>query len=168
VALRPVLPRRSDASLTSDDELAQIAREVPGGFAAYFLESPAEPRVLEKPQARQRAVVRLVRPAERATALAALGPRLAAFYGVDRLDLADARVRPARWDFAQLYDWYQYLNAQVVGIGELQMSDIDEADNRITYGVRSETGRRALLRRVQALGVPCGLVAVVLVQVEWE
>jgi hypothetical protein len=40
------------------------------------------------------------------------------------------------------------------------MSDLDEGNNRIMYGVESPVARDRLLKRLRELGVPCGLVDV--------
>jgi len=159
-----VMPAHETTKI-ADADLADIARQVPGGFAGYFLE-PAEPAEADGPRAAvpPRTVVRLARPAEGAAALAALAPRLAPYHG-GTADVAGARVLPARWDFAQLYDWQRYIGARLRGAVRLTFGDIDEVGNRLVLGVGTERERRALLRRLPRLGVPCGLVEVALVRV---
>ena len=165
-ALRRLPPQPPGAARSYDADLADIARQVPGGFAGYFLE-PAEPAEADGPRAAvpPRTVVRLARPAEGAAALAALAPRLAPYHG-GTADVAGARVLPARWDFAQLYDWQRYIGARLRGAVRLTFGDIDEVGNRLVLGVGTERERRALLRRLPRLGVPCGLVEVALVRYE--
>src|SRR5438552_14787759 len=126
-----------------DDRWADLAREVPGGFAGMMLEGGL--------------VVFLVDTTQRDAALAALAAR----GGLEGRDPKRVRVRKARWDFSQLIDWYHYLNLSAWSdSGEVQR-DIDEAHNRITYGVMGESGRRRLERGLARLRAPppCFLVA---------
>src|SRR5439155_17869761 len=84
------------ASLRDDDDRwAELAREVPGGFAGMMLEGGL--------------VVFLVDTTQRDAALAALAAR----GGLEGRDPKRVRVRKVRWNFAQLYDWYRYLNLHV-------------------------------------------------------
>ncbi len=132
-------------AVTPDDRWAALAREVPGGFAGTMLEGGL--------------VVFLVDTTQRDAALAALGAR----GGLAGRDPKRVRVRKVRWNFAQLYDWYGYLNRHLdFDHDNVAMSDIDEAENRITYGVMGEGARRALEHRLAALRPPppCFLVAV--------
>src|SRR5947208_477356 len=131
-------------AVTPDDRWAALAREVPGGFAGMMLEGGL--------------VVFLVDTTQRDAALAALAARR----GLEGRDPKRVRVRKVRWNFAQLYDWYRYLNLHVWSDSGVVTSDIDEAENRITYGVMGESGRRRLERRLAALRprLPCFLVAV--------
>lgn len=127
---------------SGDDRLAELAREVPGGFAGMMLDGDL--------------VVFLVDTTQRDAALAALAARGA----LDGRDPKQVRVRKARWDFAQLFDWYQYLNLHMWRVSGVVTSDIDDAANRITYGVMGESGRRRAERRLAELRPPppCFLV----------
>ena len=127
-----------------DDRWADLAREVPGGFAGMMLEGGL--------------VVFLVDTTQRDAALAALAARR----GLEGRDPKRVRVRKVRWNFAQLYDWYRYLNLHVWSDSGVVTSDIDEAENRITYGVMGEAARRQLDRQLGALRPPppCFLVAI--------
>ena len=149
----------SDDDRSSDAQLARFAREVPGGFAGYYLERPSG-APLRDGAPRQRGVVRLVDPSQREAAVQALTPRMAAMYRGHSLDLSDAVILPARWDFAQLYDWYSYLSPHVWSVHGVQSSDIDETGNRIVFGVMGNDTRRLLEERFATLRVPCGLVHV--------
>jgi len=133
-----------ESRATIDDRWAEAARELPGGFAGKMLEGGL--------------VVFLVDTTQRDAALAALAAR----GGLEGRDPKRVRVRKVRWNFAQLYDWYRYLGPHVWSDSAVVTSDIDEAENRITYGVMGESGRRRLERRLAALRprLPCFLVAV--------
>jgi hypothetical protein len=68
----------------------------------------------------------------------------------------------ARWDFAQLYDWSDYITAQRPRFSGLTEFDIDERDNRLVYGFQDSTSLRAAEARIATLQLPCYLVAFVL------
>ena len=152
------LPTRLAAGLaptggvrTPDDRWAELARRVPGGFAGVMYEMPAPGAA---PRATGRPLLMLVDPSRAAEAKAALAPHLQGF------DVAGASVRAVRWDFAQLYDWYRYLNGQVWLEPGVTMSDIDESENRIVYGAADEAVRGRIAQRLAALPLPCDLVVV--------
>ena len=133
-----------ESRATSDDRWAEAARELPGGFAGKILEGGL--------------VVFLVDTTQRDAALAALAAR----GGLEGMDPKRVRVRKVRWNFAQLYDWYRYLGLHVWSASDLVTSDIDEAHNSITYGVKDEPSRRRLERLLAELRPPppCFLVAI--------
>ena len=152
------LPSRLAATLaptgamrTPDDQWAELARRVPGGFAGVMYELPAPG---SPPRTTGRPLLMLVDPARAAEAKAALAPHLQGF------DVAGASVRAVRWDFAQLHDWYRYLNGQIWQEPGVTMSDIDESENRIAYGAADEAARDRVARRLAALPLPCDLVVV--------
>jgi hypothetical protein len=130
-------------SNSADGRWARVARTVPGGWGGgWFVDKGVF-------------TIYLTDPSRRADALAALN-RLA----VDGHRWgSDLQVRHGRWSFAQLYDWYRYLNLRI-GMVDLSGSDIDEAQNRLVYSVTSDSAKRALETRLSALNVPCYLVAV--------
>lgn len=141
-AVAESLPVDSD-SLSEDARWARVARVVPGGWGGGLFLDHGVPTIY------------LTDPSRRAEAVAALNQR-----GVDGQTLGpDVRVRRARWNYAQLYDWYRYLN-QRIGNVSISGTDIDQAHNRLLYGVTSVSGKRALEARLAALAVPCHLVAV--------
>ena len=136
---------------TPDDRWAELARHVPGGFAGVMYDAPpadAPPRTMGRP------VLMLVDPSRAAAAKAALAPHLPGF------DVAGADVRAVRWDFAQLYDWYRYLNNDVWQERGVTMSDIDESANRIVYGAADEAAQARIAQRLAAHTLPCDLVLV--------
>jgi hypothetical protein len=70
-----------------------------------------------------------------------------------------ARIRPARWSFAELYDWYGLLLSLPLREGVIT-TDIDEKENRIVFGVENAAGRQQLESRLASLDLPCFLVAI--------
>ena len=138
---------------TIDDQSAAIARWVPGGWGGFFLDSSGHPTVY------------LVHPEQRQDALADL---YALGIGKPLYDVRTAQVRQGRWDFAQLYDWYRYINsawsAYVLSRalpldGGVYSTDIDEARNRLAYGVDT-TAKGDLAAFLSSLDPPCDLVTV--------
>lgn len=133
------------APTNQDDHWAHIAREVPGGFAGVLYDK-GQP------------VLMLTRPEQAQEAKAAL----ASHFSPGFFDVANAEVRLARWDFAQLADWEAYLSKQGIWRPEngVRSEDLDEAENRIVYGVMDAASRARVAKELDALGVPCDLVLV--------
>ena len=125
-----------------DDYWADLAEKIPGGFAGVL-------RIQGKP------TIWLVRPGDADAAKAALlsDPNFRNF------DVRGAQVLKARWDFAQLVDWYDYLIGTDIwsSVGILS-GDKQEGINRIRFGVKDEASRGALVRKLEALNVPCDLI----------
>jgi hypothetical protein len=124
VARDSVAPSVFGADMNS--QWAGIARRVPGGWGGYFLENGTP-------------TLYLVDPAQKGNALAALrteGIHLPSY----------TIVKPGRWDFAQLYDWYEYIRWHTISgsVTGMSMSDIQEATNRLEYGVIDEAARKRL------------------------
>ncbi len=136
------IPPDTSAVRTIDDRWAAIARQVPGGWGGFLLDSKGRPTVY------------LVHPEMRQEALAAL---YAEEVGLPLYDVRTAQVWQGRWDFAQLYDWYRYINARIGTPDGLYSRDIDEGRNRLTYGVDS-TAKAGLQSLLETLGLPCDLV----------
>lgn len=141
-AIASTLPPR-DGRMMPDDEWANLAERVPGGFAGVLY-------VASKP------VLLLTDPSQAAAAKTALASSLPFF------DVGSAEVRRARWNFAQLVDWYNYLSSQgaVWRTPGMVSSDKDEAINRIRYGVLDGAARDKLLERLNGIELPCDLIAV--------
>jgi hypothetical protein len=118
---------------------AEVARRTPGGWGGYFLDDG-------------RPTMYLKDPSQRDAALASLASQ--------GISLGNAVVLQGRWDFAQLNDWYRYLFQHMSLVESLSMTDIQEAANRLEYGVTSETARRQMEEILAALEVPCFLVAI--------
>src|SRR3954447_25875135 len=87
-SLAATLPVRDGRSMP-DDQWADLAAVVPGGFAGIFYD-------------RGKPVLALARPDEAAAAKAALAPKLS-------FPIGTAEVRGVRWDFAQLVNWSNYI-----------------------------------------------------------
>lgn len=161
-ALRNSPPARSHQDWNG--RMAEIAREVPGGWGGLFYASSPESAANRTPGA---LTMYLVDPTKREEAIAALRPLLASATtntsgGQIFPDIANAQVRQGRWDLVQLYDWYLYLIQHVSRAGSVQYhySEIAVSRNRIEFGVLDESARQRLTERLKELDVPCFLVAV--------
>jgi hypothetical protein len=122
-----------------DDSWADLAKTVPGGFAGAYYDSARTPVLL------------LTQPARAAAAKQALSGHL-------NFPLAQATVREARWDFAQLVDWFNYLFPRL-GVGPVT-ADKDESLNRIRFSVTSVELRDRVVHALAGLPLPCDLVIV--------
>ena len=121
-----------------DDKWADLARTVPGGFTGILRDST------------HRLILRLTHPELAAEAKAALRAQLP-------VALDDAVVQPARWDFGQLVDWFNYLHPL---LSVAVTADKDEGLNRVRFSVTSIEARDQVLRALAPLGLPCDLVVV--------
>jgi hypothetical protein len=68
--------------------------------------------------------------------------------------------RQVRYDFAQLYDWYVGPFRGVWRERGLSMTDIDEGRNQLAVGVVDSAAYRRMLRLLDSLPIPKGLVRV--------
>src|SRR5688572_5247253 len=89
-AARDSLPKRSSRDM--NDEMADLARDLPGGWGGMFLDQGVM-------------TVYLTDPSQKAAFVSAAQGRLPVG--------PDSRVIQGRWDFAQLYDWYRYIGRVV-------------------------------------------------------
>lgn len=142
VSVRDSLPMLVGSEPTVDDRWAAAARDVPGGWGGVYKDGAT-------------LVLYLVDTTRLEDATAAL-VTLGILPGTDsRLVTA----RQGRWDFSQLHEWYRYLTPQLVHDDGFASAGIDEAHNRITYGVTDNAARTRFERVLAGLGVPCFLVA---------
>jgi hypothetical protein len=121
-----------------DDDWSDLARDTPGGFAGLILENNVP-------------VVFLTDTMQKSAAL----PALAAKHLYNG-NLAGARVRAARWNFMQLAEWFRYFQSALPA--PIISADIDEAKNRITFGVPDSAARKTTEQLLAKLDVPCYLV----------
>jgi hypothetical protein len=131
------LPRRT-GRMIPDDRWADLATTIPGGFAGVLYDSAHSPILL------------LVDPAQATAAKQALDGKIS-------FPVQQATVRRARWDFAQLVDWFNYLHPR---LGVPVTADKDEARNRIRLSVTSVELRDRVISALAQLPLPCDLVVV--------
>jgi hypothetical protein len=120
-----------------------VAGDVPG-FGGYFLDESGAPTVY------------LTDPSHRAEAEAALAGFLA-----DRgFTAADLQVRQGTYEYAQLDAWYRQARPDAFSVAGIILGDVDEANNRIRFGVANADAVAALQGALVALGVPSDAVIV--------
>lgn len=123
-----------------NDEWADIARQVPGGWGGAFLVNGQFTMYLVQPDRREKAIAALIS------------------LGFGNTAVRGAEVWQGRWDFAQLYDWRRYINLTVGWREGLVFSDLDEFQNRIVFGVRGAEAAGSVEALLDALHLPCELV----------
>jgi hypothetical protein len=140
---RAALAPDADSVINQNARWARIARRVPGGWGGFALGDGVP-------------TIYLVDPAQRFEAINGLRQQ----GGIDGRMLSDAvRVRRARWDFSQLYDWSRYLTPLLANTG-IQSVSIDAKGNRLVYGIATIGDVAGIERRLASLNAPCFLVAV--------
>jgi len=121
-----------------DNQWADLATTVPGGFAGAFYDSAHTP------------ILMLTDPGQASAAKQGLTGQLGFLPQY-------ATVRQARWNFAQLVDWFNYIFPR---LGVPVTADKDEAINRIHFGVTSVEARDRVVAALAQLPLPCDLVVV--------
>lgn len=139
-------PRLSaSASVSSDpapDQMA-VAAAVPG-FGGYFIDASGAP------------TVHLVDASARPAAEQALAGFLA-----DRGWTAeDLRVRAADYSYAQLDAWYRQVRPDAFAVSGMILGDVDEANNRIRFGVVDATAAASVRAVLAAAGIPTSATVV--------
>jgi hypothetical protein len=133
---------------SSDEIWVALAREVPGGLGGIFMDGGVGYLWLVDPSKRSEAIAAL------AAGPLALGIRQTGF------PLENAVVLKARWDFAQLADWYAYVVPRALPGVRWSSADIQEARNRLEFGVVDEAARLDFESKLKALDLPCNLIAI--------
>jgi hypothetical protein len=124
-------------------EQMAVAEAVPG-FGGYFLDETGSPTVY------------LTDATRRADAEQAL----AAFLADRGFTAADLRVRQGAFEYAQLDAWYRQARPDAFTVAGIILGDVDEARNRIRFGVASATAAIAVQGLVARLGIPSDAVIV--------
>jgi hypothetical protein len=114
------------------------------GFGGYFLDETGAPTVY------------LTDPARRADAEQAL----AAFLADRGFTAADLRVRQGTFEYAQLDTWYRQARPDAFRVSGIVSGDVDEANNRIRFGVADAAAVAGVQDVVARLGIPSGAVVV--------
>lgn len=121
----------------------EVAQAVPG-FGGYFLDADGAPTVY------------LTDPTRRGDAEQALAGFLA-----DRgFAASDLRVRQGTYAYTQLDAWYRAARPHAFGVTGIILGDVDEAANRIRFGVANATAAAAVQSAIAQLGIPADAVVV--------
>lgn len=157
----PERDSRTGRPPTEDERDAALARQVPGGYGGLYLEYNPPPQVGVRARRGTRGVVvLLVDTTQREAALRALAP--AVRQQRPDLDVMSARIQPARWTFAELYDWQGVILTPGLRDGVTTI-DIDERENRLVFGVIDRAARERLADKLAELELPCFLVGLEIV-----
>jgi hypothetical protein len=141
LALRP-----RTGQMVPDDHWADLAERIPGGFAGILYDRNMKP------------ILMLTDP-ERADEVKKV---LVSDRTFRHFDLVGAKAFKARWDFAQLVDWFNFIvsDTSVWKTDGMVFGDKDEETNRIYFRVETEAGRQRLKEKLSALNIPCDLVRI--------
>jgi hypothetical protein len=124
------------------DQMA-VAAAVPG-FGGYFIDPDGSPTVYLTNV--------LARPAAEAA--------LAGFLADRGWTASDLRVRQGAYGYAQLDAWYRQARPGAFGVSGIILGDVDEARNRIRFGVASGAAAAAVQAVVAAAGIPASAVTI--------
>ena len=139
----------SSGRLHADQLQAWLARRVPGGWAF----GPSL-------DGSNHATLWLRDPTQKLAAMAALDS-LAPPNQLFPATRPDSIVAlPARWDYAELYDWMEFLRAGPAIATGVNMSGIDAANDRIVFGIETRETLGTMVKWLVEKGIPCRLVAV--------
>ena len=122
------------------EKRAEISRKIPGGWGGVTRRENGFGTRLLFADTTQR-----VRALE---ALAAAGSPFS----------PDTPLKEGRWTYAQIYDWFRYIHTHLRHVAVTGWT-LDEANNRILYGVEDEAAAREFDRQLAAMNTPCFLVA---------
>jgi len=139
----------SSGKLHADQLQAWLARRVPGGWAyGPSLDGSNHATLWLRDPTQKRAAI---------AALDSLAPPNQLFPAT-RPDSIVAL--PARWDYAELYDWMQFLQAAPAIATGVNMWGIDAANDRIVFGIETRETLETMVKWLVEKGIPCRLVAV--------
>lgn len=140
-------------------EWVDATRGIPGGFADARGDA-----------ADRRLVLRLVDTTKAAQAKAALVELVrtrpeVVIVGISAAEIAGARVAPAQWTLAELYDWMRYTttllgewgNQLPPGRRQPSALGIRPAANRLDLGFNSDEQRQSFDAFIAGRGLPCDL-----------
>ena len=133
-----------DASVrVPDDNWAELARTLPGGFAGIYIDNGKLVVNFVDPEAGKAALPQIMQSSSAQPADKTLW---------ERPDLA-----AVRWNFAQMYEWQYYIYSLQQFAG-MTASDVDEKRNSVTFGFIDEAARNSFIGTMNAAKVPCNLV----------
>lgn len=130
---------------TSDDLLANVAKQVPG-FGGMFFDQDG---ILQVYMSGQKGPLS-------ATSMAFLEDVIAREIGRgERLSGRGVEIREAQYDFLALHGWHQQMSPEVLTIPGVVSTDNNEMKNRLQIGITGSPGVREEVEKVLSiLGVP--------------
>lgn len=140
---------------TIDDIFTEIAEKVPGFGGAFFSPDPSDHVLL----------VYFTNPSQE---------KLDQLAEVVRRDYGDLLPRTGEqpevsaiqgtYDYTQLRRWYDVARNATIDLDGLVSTDIQEANNRLEFGVDSPLAQNALASTLRSLGIPDSAVSVSVVE----
>jgi hypothetical protein len=135
----------SGFAIAQDATPEQVAvAQMVEGFGGYFLDESGAPTVY------------LLDPSRRAEAEQAL----AGFLADREFAASDLRVVEGAFEYAQLDAWYRLARPGAFRVAGAILGDVDEARNRIRFGVANAAAASAVRDVVSGLGIPDAAVIV--------
>jgi hypothetical protein len=130
-------------SQDSNPSQAAVARAVPG-FGGYFIDPSGRPSVY------------LTDAAQRPAAEQAL----AGFLANRGAAASSLQVLQAKFEYLQLDGWYRKARPAVFAVPGIVLGDVDEAGNRLRFGVANAGAVAAVQSALTRLGIPSSAVTV--------
>jgi hypothetical protein len=138
------LPAQTDQMETSDDQLAAVARQVPGFGGMYF----------DQDGTLQVYMMKQTGPATEAL-MASLDEVITREVGKgERLSRSGVEILEGQYDFQELYRWQQQMSPTMLALPGVVFTDIDDMTNRLRIGVEDSSMAETLGEYLPKLGVP--------------
>jgi hypothetical protein len=130
---------------------AWLARRVPGGWTFGPMVDSLHGIAL----------LWLREPSQKHQALAVLDTLLPANPLFSRTHPDSVVTRKTRWDYAELYDWMQYLNSSMRDLRGVTITgwSIDAIGGRLVFGIEKREMLPSMAAWLVGKGIPCHLVA---------
>ena len=130
---------------TSDDLLANVAKQVPG-FGGMFFDRDGTLQVYMVDQKEPLS----------ATSMAFLGDVIAReIGGGERLSGRGMEIREGQYDFLALHGWHQQMSPEVLAIPGVVSTDIDDGENQLRVGIEGSPGvAEEVEKTLSILGIP--------------
>ena len=135
-ATDPLRPEAAPTQQVSASDLDALAQAIPG-FGGVFLDENGVPTVY------------LTDPSQKALAERVLS-------GYTREQGSTLQVRQAAYGYQDLDRWYQASWGEVMALPGTVFSDLDEANNRLLFGVENAAAVRGVEQSLRARGIPAG------------
>jgi hypothetical protein len=149
IDMKPVFAQTPENRLpqTLDDQFSAVAKQVPQ-FGGMFLSGN---------QATLQVYLTDVSP----ETIAAVQKAIANTFGSAVIPKNGMQARRGRFGFEQLRDWYKAMAGPVSRTPGVTMTDIDEANNRLSIGLDKNSSRARVLTQLAKMNIPANAVAFV-------
>lgn len=131
---------------TIDDLFAEVARQVPGFGGLFYDESGQLTMHLMESRSDEQMTLAAASTKAALTALLQNDPRMT--------EAGEIRVIPGQYDFLQLKEWSDRMNAAILGVPGVLLTDIDERANRLRIGIQDQAVQSVVQEHLAQLGIP--------------